>query len=72
MTEHHDQVRITGIAHTITDMAIKQARWDESPLLQQFLPDVNNPEFVLYRVEPTQVRYMKEWALAYFDVPIEA
>lgn len=71
MTEHHDQVRITGIAHTITNMAVKQARWDESPLLQQFLPDVNNPEFVLYRVEPNHVRYMKEWALAYFDVPIE-
>ncbi len=71
MTADHDQVRITGIAHTITDMTIKQARWDESPLLQQFLPDVNDPQFVLYKVEPTQVRYMKEWALAYFDVPIE-
>lgn len=70
MNEQHDQVRITGIAHTITDVDVKKARWDESPLLQQFLPDVNDPEFVLYRVEPTRVRYMKEWALAYFEVPI--
>ena len=70
MTDRHDQVRLTGIAHTITDRASRQELWDQSPLLQQFIPDVNDPQFILYKVEPRRVRFMREWALAYYEVPI--
>ncbi len=70
MTQGHDQVRITGVADTIEDMAIKQDIWDENPLLRMFLGSVDNPEFVLYKVVPNRVRFMREWALDYFDVEL--
>ena len=28
-------------------------------------------ELFVYRIQPQQVRYMREWALEYFEVPIE-
>lgn len=68
MTEGHDQVRITGIAETVTDRAVRQQIWDENPLLRAYLKSVDNPEFVLYKVIPGRVRYMREWALEYFEV----
>lgn len=68
LTADHDQVRITGIADTITDPAVRQQIWDANPLLRAYLKSVDNPEFMLYRVVPNQVRYMREWALEYFDV----
>ena len=27
---------------------------------------------IVYRLEPNRVRYMQEWALEYYDVPIPA
>ena len=45
--------------------------WDGNPLLRQYLGSIDNPELVLYRVRPKQVRYMREWALDYFDVPLD-
>ena len=30
-----------------------------------------NPDFILYRVVPTRVRFMKEWALTYREVPFK-
>jgi hypothetical protein len=27
---------------------------------------------IVYRIMPNRVRYMKEWALEYFEVPFEA
>jgi len=71
LTKDHDQVRITGIAHVVNDRDVKQAIWEENPLLRVYLKAVDNPEFVLYRIEPRQVRYMREWALEYFEVPLE-
>lgn len=68
LTPDHDQVRITGIAETITDPALRQQIWDANPLLRAYLKSVDNPEFMLYRVVPKQVRYMREWALEYFEV----
>ena len=70
LTKDHDQVRITGTAYTIEDMSVKQQIWDTNPLLRAYLKSVDNPEFVLYRVDPAHVRYMREWALDYYDVPI--
>jgi general stress protein 26 len=68
LTSNHDQVRITGIAETITDAALRQDIWDSSPLLRSFLKSIDNPEFMLYRIVPLRVRFMKEWDLHYQEV----
>src|SRR5579884_102411 len=67
--EHHDQVRITGTAEVVTDRALLQEIWDANPLLRQYLGRIDNPELVLYRIRPNRVRYMREWALDYHEVP---
>lgn len=70
MSEGHDQVRITGIADLVTDRSVIQEIWDANPLLRSFLVTIDNPEFMLYRIVPTQVRFMREWALEYHDVAL--
>ena len=69
MDAGHNQVRITGTATVVTDREVVQSIWDENPLLRQYLGSIDNPQFMLYRVDPTHVRYMQEWALDYFEVP---
>jgi general stress protein 26 len=69
LAANHDQVRITGLAETLQDQALLQQIWDANPLLRQYLRTIDNPELIVYRIRPTQVRYMKEWALEYHDVP---
>ena len=69
LDDHHNQVRITGVAEVVTDRAVLQDVWDKNPLLRQYLGSIDNPEFVLYRIRPTRVRYMQEWALEYHEVP---
>lgn len=64
----HDQVRITGLATIETDPAVVAAIWEKNPLLRQYLGTPENPQFVLYRIDPVQVRFMREWALEYFAV----
>ena len=71
MSEGHDQVRITGSAALVTDRVVIQEIWDTNPLLRSFLGTIDNPEFMLYRIDPRQVRFMREWALDYHDVPLE-
>jgi general stress protein 26 len=68
LDEHHDQVRITGVAEVVSDGAILQEVWDSNPLLRQYLGRIDNPELVLYRIRPTRVRFMREWALNYHEV----
>ena len=60
----HDQVRITGIAEVITDPALLRAIWDENPLLRGYLGTIDNPEWIVYRVTPQRVRFMREWAVS--------
>lgn len=67
----HDQVRITGQAETVTDPAVIDPIWKRNPLLKQYLGSPENPEFILYRVVPERVRFMREWALEYHEVPRE-
>jgi general stress protein 26 len=67
----HDQVRITGTAEVLTDGVLKQQIWDANPLMKQFLGSLDNPELLIYRIEPNRVRYMREWALEYHEVPID-
>ena len=69
MDENHDQVRITGVAEAVGDRRARQAIWDSNPLLRQFLGSIDNPEFMLYRIVPARVRFMREWALQYHEVP---
>lgn len=66
----HNQVRITGVAEIVTDRVVLQEIWDDNPLMRQFLSSLDNPNLIVYRIRPTHVRYMQEWALEYYDVPI--
>ena len=70
LTEGHDQVRITGVAEVVTDRGVLQEIWDSNPLLRVYLKTIDNPEFVLYQVVPHRVRFMREWALEYQEVPL--
>jgi general stress protein 26 len=71
LDDRHDQVRITGIAEVVTDRAVLQEIWDANPLLRQYLGSLDNPELILYRVRPSRVRFMREWALDYHEVPFD-
>lgn len=66
--DDHNQVRITARAEILTDTAMKQTIWDSNPLLRAYLRDIHNPELIIYIFRPTRVRYMKEWALEYWEV----
>ena len=70
MNEKHDQVRITGMAEVVTERKVIQDIWDTNPLLRSYLGSIDNPEFVLYRIVPMQVRFMREWALDYHEVAV--
>ncbi len=70
LDDHHDQVRITGRAQVLDDPALLRTIWDENPLLANYLGSINNPQLIVYRVEPERVRFMREWALEYHEVPI--
>jgi general stress protein 26 len=70
LDDHHDQVRITGVAEIVTDRTLLQEIWDSNPLLRQYLGTIDNPELIVYRITPNRARYMKEWALNYHDVPL--
>src|ERR1700731_4134395 len=48
LDDHHDQVRITGVAEIVRDREVLQLVWDDNPLLRQYLGRIDNPEFVLY------------------------
>lgn len=67
----HDQLRITGKAEVVTDEETLGTIWAGNPLLKQYLGSPDNPEFILYRIVPGQVRFMREWALDYHDVPTQ-
>ena len=68
----HDQVRITGVAEVVTDRALLQAIWDANPLLRQYLGSLDNSELIVYCIRPNRVRFMREWALEYMEVPCES
>ncbi|BCU76446.1 pyridoxamine 5'-phosphate oxidase family protein [Luteolibacter sp. LG18] len=67
---NHDQVRITGTAAVETDAALLAAIWEKNPLLRSYLGTPDNPALVIYRITPGRVRFMREWALEYHEVPL--
>ena len=70
VAENHNQVRITGVAEVLTDREMLESIWDSNPLLRKYLGSIENPALIVYCVKPSQVRYMEEWALEYYDVPL--
>lgn len=64
----HNQVRITGTAEVLTDRPLLETIWADNPLLRSYLGSIDNPELIIYRINPNRVRYMKEWALEYHEV----
>jgi general stress protein 26 len=71
LDDNHDQVRITGTAERVTDRAFIDGLWASYPLLRTYLGTPDNPEFMLYRVVPGRVRFMREWALEYQEIRVE-
>ncbi len=71
LDEHHDQVRITGEAEVLTDTATLHAIWESNPLLRRYLGSPENPELIIYRIRPTRVRFMREWALEYVEIALK-
>ena len=65
----HDQVRITAVAEILTDPAKIAEIWATNPLLRRYLGQPDNPDLIIYRLVPERVRFMREWALEYFEVP---
>lgn len=68
--DKHNQVRIAGVAEVVEDRPLLEEIWNGNPLLRHYLGTVDNPELIVYRIRPITVRYMQEWALTYYDVPL--
>lgn len=69
LTSDHDQVRITGMVEELTDAAEIADIWAATPLLRHYLGSPENPDLIIYRIRPERVRFMREWALDYHEVP---
>jgi len=70
MDAGHNQVRLTGVAEIVTDRPLLDQIWQDNPLMRQFLGSIDNPQLIVYRIRPTQVRFMQEWALEYHEVAL--
>lgn len=67
----HDQVRITAVAEVVEDRGLLEEIWRNNALLRKFLPSFDDPRLIVYRCVPKSVRFMKEWALEYSEIPVE-
>ena len=54
----------------LTERPLLEEIWAGNPLLRAYLGSVDNPELIVYRIVPNRVRYMREWALEYIEVPL--
>ncbi|TMQ48979.1 MAG: pyridoxamine 5-phosphate oxidase [Candidatus Eisenbacteria bacterium] len=70
LDQDHNQVRLTGTAEVVAERALLEEIWSSNPLLRSYLGSIDNPELVVYRIRPHRVRYMREWALEYHEVPV--
>ena len=68
--DEHNQVRVTGLAEPVADRALIEEIFAETPLLRYYLHSPDNPDLIIYRITPSRVRYMREWALEYHEVPL--
>lgn len=70
LAPNHDQIRITGIAENLDDRPLLEEIWESNPLLRRYLGSLDNPELIIYRIVPNRLRFMREWALEYHEVPL--
>ena len=70
LSPRHDQVRITGIAEVLDDGDEIAAIWESNALLRNYLGTPDNPDLIIYTIRPQRVRFMREWALEYHEVPL--
>ncbi|MEY5026282.1 MAG: hypothetical protein RLZZ244_1810 [Verrucomicrobiota bacterium] len=70
LDDSHDQVRITGIAEILADPELLEIIWRDNPLLRRYLGQSDNPSLIIYRIRPTRVRFMREWAVEYHEVEL--
>ncbi len=70
VSKEHDQVRITGTASILEDSNVIDEIWEANPLLRQYLVSKENPDLIIYRIEPNRVQFMREWAMRYQEVPL--
>ncbi len=70
LDEDHNQVRITGRAEVVIDRKLLEEIWNANRLLQHYLGSIDNPQLIVYKVNPIRVRFMLEWALQYYEVPV--
>lgn len=70
MDEEHNQVRITGKAEIVKDRKLLEEIWASNRLLQHYLGSIDNPALIVYKINPNRVRFMLEWALNYYEVPV--
>lgn len=68
--DEHNQVRITGKAEVVNDRKLLEEIWNSNKLLKHYLGSIDNPELIVYKIVPARVRYMLEWALKYYEVPL--
>jgi general stress protein 26 len=66
----HNQVRITGKAQVLTDRKLLEQIWNSNRLLQHYLGSIDNPALIVYKITPVRVRFMLEWALEYYEIPL--
>jgi general stress protein 26 len=66
----HDQVRLTGTAEVVRERDLLERIWSENPLLRRYLGSLDDPRLVVYRITPSRIRFMREWALEYHEVPL--
>ena len=72
LSADHDQLRISGEAQVVTDGTLLGEIWEANPLLRHYLGSPDNPELIVYRILPERVRFMREWSLEYYDLPVGA
>ena len=70
LDDDHNQVRITGVAKVVTYRKVLEEIWNSNKLLQHYLGSIDNPELIIYKITPNRVRFMLEWALKYYEVPV--
>ena len=70
LSDQHNHVRITWRAEILTDESVMQEIWQGNPLLRRYLGSPDNPELIIYKIVPNRVRFMREWALHYQEIPL--
>lgn len=70
LAPNHDQVRITGQAKPLDNPGMLAEIWQQNPLLRRYLGESDNPQLLIYVIRPDRVRFMREWALEYHEVPL--